>query len=308
MEREDPLERRARQEAEKKEKVSANRGLQIATGVLAVIAVGLGITLWTLSSKSSTLKKELESEKLELEQNIIELQDTLSKINSNYESINLQLDTSRQQVAELIDKLKRTQATNRAKIRQYEGELGTLRSIMRNYLVQIDSLNTLNKKLTVEAKEARAEAAETRKTNEQLTKKLEDAQAKVSAGSVMKARGIRLEAYSESKRPTDRSSRTVRLLTTLSLIENSIIEPGPVTVYIRVTDPNGNLLTNSRSVNFTSKGQAMTASASREVDYAGAELTVSIYLNDIPEYTKGIYTVEAYTSDNTLGKAELMLR
>ena len=308
MEREDPLERRAREEAEKKEKRSANLGLQIATGVLAVIAVALGVTLWTMNSKSSTLKKELEAEKQELEANIVELQDTLSRITSNYESINLQLDTSRAQVAELIEKLKHTQATNRAKIRQYEGELGTLRSIMRNYLVQIDSLNTLNKKLTAEAQEARQEAAETRKTNEQLTKKLEDAQAKVSAGSVMKARGLRLEAYSESKRPTDRSSRTVRLMATLSLIENAIIEPGPVTVYIRVTDPNGNLLTNSRSVGFTCKGQSMTASASREVDYEGAELTVSIYLNDIPEYTKGIYTVEAYTSDNTLGKAELMLR
>jgi len=306
--KEDPLERREREEAEKREKKSANLGLQIATGVLAAIAVGLGITLWTMNSKSSTLKKELEAEKLELEANIVELQDTLSKITSNYEAINLQLDTSRAQVAELIENLKRTQATNRAKIRQYEGELGTLRSIMRNYLVQIDSLNTLNQKLTAEAKEARQEAAETRKDNEKLTKKLEAAEAKVSAGSVLKARGMRLEAYGESKRVTDRSSRTVRLLTTLSLIENSIIEPGPVTVYIRVTDPNGNLLTNSRSVDFTCKGQTLTASASREVDYAGAELTVSIYLNDIPDYTKGIYTAEAYTTAGTLGKAELMLR
>lgn len=306
--KEDPLERREREEAEKREKKSANLGLQIATGVLAAIAVGLGITLWTMNSKSSTLKKELEAEKQELEANIVELQDTLSKITSNYETINLQLDTSRAQVAELIENLKRTQATNRAKIRQYEGELGTLRSIMRNYLVQIDSLNTLNQKLTAEAKEARQEAAETRKDNEKLTKKLEAAEAKVSAGSVLKARGMRLEAYGESKRVTDRSSRTVRLLTTLSLIENSIIEPGPVTVYIRVTDPNGNLLTNSRSVDFTCKGQTLTASASREVDYAGAELTVSIYLNDIPDYTKGIYTAEAYTTAGTLGKAELMLR
>lgn len=308
MEREDPLERREREAAEKKEKAAANRGLQIATAVLAVIAVGLGITLWTMNSRSNALKQDLEAEKQELEANIVELQDTLSKISSNYEFINLQLDTSRAQVAELIENLKRTQATNRAKIRQYEGELGTLRSIMRNYLVQIDSLNTLNQKLTAEAKEARQEAAETRKDNEKLTKKLEAAEAKVSAGSVLKARGIRLEAYSESKRPTDRSSRTVRLLTTLSLIENSIIEPGPVTVYIRVTDPNGALLTNSRSVDFSCKGQSMTASASREVDYEGAELTVSIYLNDIPQYTKGIYTVEAYTISGALGKAELMLR
>ena len=52
----------------------------------------------------------------------------------------------------------------------------------------------------------------------------------------------------------------------------------------------------------------MIASASREVDYQGAEVEMSIYLNDIAEYVKGIYTVEAFTEQASLGTAELMLR
>ena len=35
---------------------------------------------------------------------------------------------------------------------------------------------------------------------------------------------------------------------------------------------------------------------------------MSIYLNDITGYVKGIYTVEAYTEQSLLGTAELMLR
>jgi len=35
---------------------------------------------------------------------------------------------------------------------------------------------------------------------------------------------------------------------------------------------------------------------------------LSIYLNDIPSYQAGIYTVEAYTSQAFLGKTELLLR
>ena len=43
-------------------------------------------------------------------------------------------------------------------------------------------------------------------------------------------------------------------------------------------------------------------------DYEGKEVDLSIYLNDIPSYQSGIYTVEAYTSQAFLGKTELLLR
>ncbi len=52
----------------------------------------------------------------------------------------------------------------------------------------------------------------------------------------------------------------------------------------------------------------MICSASREVDYQGNEVELSIYLNDVKEYIKGIYTVEAFTERSSLGTAELMLR
>ncbi len=97
-------------------------------------------------------------------------------------------------------------------------------------------------------------------------------------------------------------------MTTLSLVENDLAPKGPVRVYIRVKDPDGNLLTNAASGEFTLNGEPMICSASREVDYQGNEVELSIYLNDVKEYIKGIYTVEAFTERSNLGTAELMLR
>ena len=180
---------------------------------------------------------------------------------------------------------------------------------MRSYIVQIDSLNTLNKKLTADAAAARKEAAESRKKNAELKQTVESLSASVATGAILKGRAIRIDAYNASGKVTDRSSRVVRLLTTLSLVENELAEKGPVRVYIRVKDPDGNLLTNASSREFTvAGGEPMIASASREVDYQGAEVEMSIYLNDIAEYVKGIYTVEAFTEQASLGTAELMLR
>ncbi len=275
---------------------------------LIAVAVLLAGALAFIWYQKSSLVNDLKVEKEELTEQMIALQNDYATLSSEYDTINMQLDSSREEVSQLIERIKKTEATNRSKIRQYEKELGTLRSIMRNYITQIDSLNTLNKQLTADAAAARREAAESRKKSEQLSKKVANLSGQVAAGSVIKARGIRIEAYNASDKVTDRSSRVVRLLTTLSLVENDLAPKQPVRVYIRVKGPDGVLLTNSEQRTFTYSGEPMICSASREVDYQGKEVEMSIYLNDITGYVKGIYTVEAYTEQTLLGTAELLLR
>lgn len=301
---EDPLERIAREERERKEGQTSRTIVYVLVTVALLLAAALAY-IWLQKSR---LVNDLEAEKADLAQQMVALQNDFSNLSSDYEKINLQLDTSREQVALLIEKLQKTEATNRTKIRQYEKELGTLRSIMRSYIVQIDSLNTLNHKLTAQAAAARREADESKRANRELTEKMESLEGQVAVGSVIKARGLRTEACNSSGKITDRGSRTARLLTTLSLVENDLAPKGPVRVYIRVKDPDGNLLVNSKSDSFEFEGEVMQASASREVDYEGAEVELSIYLNDIPSYSKGIYEVTAYTEKSLLGKTELMLR
>lgn len=300
----DPIMERREQEA----KLAKVKSLKTVMYVLAGVAVLLAVALIFIWSQKSSLIRELEVEKQDLTAQMENLQNDYASLSSDYDSINSQLDTSRAEVANLLERIKKTDATNRAKMRQYEKELGTLRSIMRNYIVQIDSLNTLNHKLTADAAAARREAAASKAANAELSQQVENLSGQVAAGAVIKARGLSMAAYNTSDKVTDRSSRVVRLLTSLSLVENDLAPKGPVRVYIRVKDPNGIILTNSNRTSFTFNGEAMIASASRQVDYEGKEVDMSIYLNDIPSFQKGVYTVEAYTEQSKLGSAELMLR
>ncbi len=303
METDNIMERR-----ERESQLAREKKLKRTMWILVVVAVALVAVLGYVWSQKSSLISELEDEKRDLTEQMESLQNDYATLSSDYDSINSQLDTSRAEVADLLERIKKTNATNRAKMRQYEKELGTLRSIMRNYIVQIDSLNTLNHKLTAEAAAARREAAASKAESAQLSQQVENLTGQVAAGSVIKARGLHIAAYNSSDKVTDRSSRTVRLLTSLSLVENDLAPKGPVRVFIRVKDPDGIILTNSNRSSFTFNGETMVASASRRVDYEGSEVDLSIYLNDIPEYRKGVYTVEAYTEQSFLGKAELMLR
>lgn len=303
METDNIMERR-----ERESQLAREKKLKRTMWILVVVAVALVAVLGYVWSQKSSLISELEDEKRDLTEQMESLQNDYATLSSDYDSINSQLDTSRAEVADLLERIKKTNATNRAKMRQYEKELGTLRSIMRNYIVQIDSLNTLNHKLTAEAAAARREAAASKAESAQLSQQVENLTGQVAAGSVIKARGLHIAAYNSSDKVTDRSSRTVRLLTSLSLVENDLAPKGPVRVFIRVKDPDGIILTNSNRSSFTFNGETMIASASRRVDYEGSEVDLSIYLNDIPEYRKGVYTVEAYTEQSFLGKSELMLR
>jgi len=305
MSKEDPLERLEREEQQRQGK---NGGLKTLMIVLALVAVALALALGYMLKQKSGLVNDLEAEKADLTEQILSLQHDYEGLSSEYDNINSQLDSSREQVSQLLDRIQKTDATNRAKMRQYEKELGTLRSIMRGYITQIDSLNTLNHELTLQAAAAKKEAAEAGRKNENLTKQVESLSDQVALGSTLKARGISLSAYNANDKVTDRSNKAVRMMTNLTLAANDIAPKGPVRVYVRVKDPEGFLLQDGSGASFTAGGEALPATASREIDYSGDDVEMSIYINNTGAFAKGVYTVEVYTAQGLLGTAETLLR
>ena len=304
MEKEDPIEKLERQQAEKK----SNGGLKAVMIAMIVIALALGAALYYVLTSKNKLVNELNEEKADLTEQIVALQSDYENLSSEYDSINAQLDSSREEIAQLVARVKNTEATDRAKIRQYEKELGTLRTIMRGYIAQIDSLNTLNHQLAEEAASTRREAEETKQANVKLTQRVEDLADRVNAGSIIKAHNFVMYAYNSNDKVTDKANRVVRFLVNLSLAENDLAAHGPVRVYVRVTDPDGNLLSDGRGTTFTFGGETLEATASREVDYQGQEVDLGIYINNIPSFQKGVYTVNAFTTQAQLGHGELLLR
>ena len=300
--KEDPLKRLDRLEEEKKSKTP--RKLTI---ILAVLAAVLALALGFIYYDKSKLVSDLRLEKDELTMQIEALQKDYSSLSSDYENINHQLDSSREEVAQLVARIKKTEATNRAKIRQYQKELGTLRTIMRSYIVQIDSLNTVNKKLTVEVAQARKDAAESRKANQELTNKVSNLSDQVARGSQIKARSIVLEAQNHSGKKTDRSSRVVRFATNLTLLENELTPRGPLRIYVILKDRDGDIITNSDSITLEINGTPMVTSASREIDYEGREVDMTVFINDV-KCSKGVYHVDVYSEKGIIGSAETYLR
>ena len=87
---------------------------------LAAVAVVLAVALAYIWYQKSSLVKDLTIEKEELTAQMIDLQNDYASLSSDYDTINSQLDSSREEVSQLIERIQKTEATNRSKIRQYE--------------------------------------------------------------------------------------------------------------------------------------------------------------------------------------------
>jgi len=275
---------------------------------MAVVAVILAAVLAWIWVDRSGIINELTVEKEQLTTAMYELRDDYQSLNTNNDSLNAELAREREKVEQLIERVQKTEATNRIKIRDYEKELGTLRSIMRSYIMQIDSLNTLNITLRKDVAIARDEVKQTLAKYDDLQTTADEYAKKVEIGSVLKGRGFILTAINSSDKDTDRSSRTAKLKTCLNLVENSIAVKGPRRIYIRVKGPDGILMTNSQQQVFTSAGEQMIYTAVREVDYQGSELEVCIFFASSHSYVKGVYNVDVYTEEGKLGSTDLLLR
>ena len=281
------------------------RKIIVALGMLAaILLIALGV-IWFNNSK---IVKQLKVEKADLTEQMVALRADYDSLYVNSTLLTDSLAVEREKVDQMIERLKKTEATNRAQIRKYENELGTMRSIMRHYIVQIDSLNNLNTTLREEATAAKKDADASRKKYNELRSTTDNLEKQVSKGSVLKARGITLVGINGSGSETDRSSRVVKLRTDLSLVENALAKTGYKRVYIRIKGPDGILMTSGDQKMFKSGGEEMIASASREVDYQGSEGDMSIYFSGDGAFNMGTYSVDVYSSDGKLGSADLILR
>ncbi|MBO8429657.1 MAG: hypothetical protein IAC68_06990 [Bacteroidetes bacterium] len=285
-----------------------DKKFKIIIGVLSAAVAVLAIVLIYVWSDRNSYINELTIDKENLTAEMLQLQQDYAQLSSTNDTLNNEILLEREKVAQLIERVQKTEATNKAMLRKYEKELGTLRSIMRNYIKQIDSLNTLNNTLRAEAAEAKQQARESNSRYENLKSTTEELGKQVELGSIVKGRGLVMTGVTESGKETDRSSRTSKLKACLNLVENSIAKKGPRTVYIRVKGPDGILMTADQQHLFTFEGEQMIYSASREVDYQGAEVEVCIYFDPGQKLTKGVYTVEAYTEEARLAATDMLLR
>jgi hypothetical protein len=198
-------------------------------------------------------------------------------------------------------------ASNVQLIKKYKNEIGTMREIMKGYIVQIDSLNTLNKQLVAENTGIKQQITEVQNTNVELTKAKEELTSKVVVASVIQAKDINAVTLNKKRKETTRINNIDKLRICFTLRENPIAAPGEKEVFMRVIRPDSLVINTSQDNLFDFNGNKLVYSASRLVYYLNHDIEMCIFLDNTGDLIVGTYSVELYLENNIIGRTTFAL-
>jgi hypothetical protein len=279
------------------------RGYRVVIILLAVILAGISALYFNINRQ-----QQRDYELLKVDRDSI--QSNLSHLITEYDSLKFTNDTIAAKLVEaneMMEQLKRERRWNYAKIKEYEKEVGTLRSVMRNYLKQIDSLNNLNKKLVAENVTYRKEISTARLRADVAEEKASELENRVRQGAVLRARSISMVALNSRDNEVSRVKNATTLRVDFAISSNELAAPGNRKVYLCIKSPDGYLLTSESMPTFEYQGMKVGYSAVREVDYQNEDVEVSIYYRG-SGFTEGAYSIEIYTDGNLIGTGSVSMR
>ncbi|MBO5875686.1 MAG: hypothetical protein J6Q20_04095 [Alistipes sp.] len=279
------------------------RGYKIVIAILAIILAAISVLYYNINRRQQLQYRELEVVR-------DSIKNDLTNLISEYDSLQYQNDTISARLIEaneLVEQLKYERRLNYNRLRAYEKEVGTLRTVMKRYLRQIDSLNSLNKKLINENVSYRKEISSANLRAERAEEKASELKNKVQQGAIVRARDIMLVALNAKGNPVSRVRTATTLRIDFTLNANELATPGSREVYVRITSPDGYILSTEQTPSFEFEGGKLSYSASRNVDYQNEDLDVSIFYNG-SGFAAGTYKVQLYSGGYLMGTSEVALR
>jgi Tfp pilus assembly protein PilO len=286
-----------------------SRFLLVVTVILAVALLFSLAYIYKIKEQSEEDLKIAAEAKQEVMDNLSQLKTDYGELRVSNDTLNAQLDLERKKIDALMERIKKTDATNKAKMRQYEKEIMNLKSLLTGYVHQIDSLNLLTKALREENVKVRSEISQSKKQVEELAQERTALKSMVEKGGELKTRDITAVALTSKNKIAARARQTEQMKICLTLVENSLAKRGIRSVYVRIKSPDGSLLTQSVTNLFdpVGGGSQLIYSAMREVDYNGEELEVCVFYKDA-DFMSGAFDIEVFLDGAFVGSTQLVLK
>ena len=282
--------------------------IAVATVLVGAIAF-LGVRLSKANKANAEMVQlfELEKEEMENEYSAFATQYDEMQILISNDSLVAQLEREKLRTQQLLEELRATKASNAAEIARLKKELKTVRTVMRSYVVQIDSLNQVNEKLTKENKRVRTQYAEVTKRVETLQEEAKNLSDKVTLAAQLDATNIRIHPRNKKGKDTYSVKSIIKFAIDFSIVKNITASTGERVIYVRIAKPDGSVLTKSASHTFPYENTKLEYSIKKLIEYTGEEQNVTVYW-DVEEFLNpGEYTVYLFSDGVMIGEKSFTL-
>ena len=302
--------------------------------VIGILLIGLATLTFMWSAKRSELnqcqndnlilKSDMEGMNKMLEgyvgglsndlktdfKNMLDTYDRLIEMDqSKADSLNKQ----KAQISQLLNQLNTNKKLSARELFNLKKENEVLRSIMRGYVKQIDSLNTLNIKLTSVLDETNTKLTETTTERDTYKKDAEQKSEQLKKGAKLQAYGFNSEALrmklNNTTEPTTKAKNVIQMRSSFTIGENQIASSGRKSVYLQIVEPNGEVLQSKANYVIETENGQQGYSDKKDIDYNNQAIDLTIYydLKGI-EVGKGNYKVRVYCEGQLIGTDSFTLK
>ena len=298
-------------DSEKKETKEINKTSMLILAVIVLIAIIAGAAYYIFHQQQQmdemTQSFDLEKEMMADDLNELSLQYEGYKFSVSNDSLVALLTTEQAKVQRLMEELRTVKSTNAKEIARLKKELATLRKIMRNYVIQIDSLNRANEQLKVEKNEAVKKYRQASTTAASLKREKEKLTERVTLASKLDATSISVTPVNSRGKLAKRIKKMEQFVINFKIAKNVTAPVGEKVIYVRIMKPDDDILVKSRGDVFTFEGKDINYSMKKMIEYEGEEVPVTMYWNIEEFLSPGTSRVDIFADGNLIGQRSFTL-
>lgn len=278
--------------------------------LLLLSAIGV-VTYMLMREKKANyaLNQEFELEKGDLENEYSRFSKQYDEIKMTVKNDSLASLLEKEQVKSerLLEELRSVKSTNATEIRRLRLELGTLRRVMVGYINQIDSLNQLTTKQRKQIEDISQKYDVASRQINDLSEEKRSLTEKVTLAAQLDASNLWVEAKNKRGKTAKKVKDVVKIAIGFTIVKNITAEPGTRTIYVRITKPDNEVLSDGGDT-FHFENRQLTYSIKKIVEYRGEEMPITVYW-DVKEFLySGTYRVDIFSGNSMLGSTSFFLK
>jgi phage shock protein A len=263
--------------------------------------------LYIRNKKADERVVQLSDDKTRMQTEIDKIEADLDKANSNYaalsDSMKNEQETAREKISQLREALRKGELTQKQLILAQE-DVKQLRYFVAKYVADIEVLRQQNDSLKTSVAAANEQVRSLEGQNKDLNKK-------VSAATALKAFGVSVTAVriksSGKESSVSKADPAQKLNISFNLVDNDFAQKTLHTIFMRVLDPNGNVVGATGNSTLAS-GETINFSYKTAIEFANDGRTYTLGWNNPEAFVKGEYTITMYADGYVLGAGKISLK
>ena len=286
----------------------------VLISLVAALAIVSLLLVWMNLQQKTEMKEmvelmEFEKEQLEDEYEELAIQfDGYQTPDIHNDSLVELLSQEKQRVQDLLEELRITKVTNARRIAELKKELATVRQVMVSYVHQIDSLDRTNKRLVAENQQVKQQYQEVARQAKQLEQERTQLAEVVSRASMLEINHFQMTPLNKRDRKTTIYNQIQKLQFDYTIARNITNKPGMKTIYMRITRPDGEVMQKSVNDVFKFENSEIAYSVSKDFEYAGEEISGSLYWQVEEILQVGWYNADFFVDGELIGSFPFQIK